>query len=279
LHQLLEDTFQILTFWFGHKFVFGHVSKLKHTYYDSIWQTKWFNKESKVEQNALDQQIKALFVDTGILERYLKIFHEENNNNNNNNCSTTTPKTTTTKTTIQHNDSSCGFINPSLELLHLSNQWTMWLSNGAVLLAMIVLYDQIPRNVFRNTSKAYAFDIYSLKLCLWGMQQELQQQQQQQSELDKVNVIDQLPDFALIQYLMPLIHSENRDHQSLVQQFFQRIYSRNSEVAFFKRILQISAVHKRSIEIFGRFPERNQYLNRPSTPQEIAYLSSTQVLK
>lgn len=111
--------------------------------------------------------------------------------------------------------------------------------------AAILLFDQVPRNIFRDDVRAYAFDPIAQKLAraavakgwLKGLSREERQ-------------------FLL----MPLMHSESiADQRKSVVQFTRlgSSYTRGFAVA-----------HYRVVARFGRFPHRNRVLGRKSSPAE-----------
>jgi len=117
-------------------------------------------------------------------------------------------------------------------------------------LAEIILLDQIPRNIFRNTSQAFASDSLALRKA--------------NIALDKGDDTAMTLDERRFLY-MPFMHSEVLDDQCKSVQLFKRLGDPLS--------LDFAVRHKDIIERFSRFPHRNALLNRPSTPQEKAFLS------
>eukprot|EP00054_Salpingoeca_dolichothecata_P034961 m.4219 g.4219 ORF g.4219 m.4219 type:complete len:76 (+) comp4928_c0_seq1:442-669(+) len=73
---------------------------------------------------------------------------------------------------------------------------------------------------------------------------------------------------------MPLIHAEDLDLQAKSMGLYQDLiqHAPNATVQMFERFGKVAKVHQQAIATFGRYPERNQYLSRTSTPEEIAYL-------
>jgi uncharacterized protein (DUF924 family) len=68
----------------------------------------------------------------------------------------------------------------------------------------------------------------------------------------------------LLFLFMPLMHSENLDHQNLQVYLFEK-YNFN---------LEFSKHHRDIVKKFGRFPHRNEILGRMSTMEELDYLHS-----
>ena len=127
-----------------------------------------------------------------------------------------------------------------------------WLSNPESMLALIIALDQFPRNMFRETKAAFAFDDLALsatkRAIVAGFDLKTPQDRR-----------------AFI--YMPLMHSENiADQNQCVELMDSRIESESS--------LFHAVQHKKIIEKFGRFPHRNAILGRESTPDELEYLQS-----
>jgi uncharacterized protein (DUF924 family) len=75
---------------------------------------------------------------------------------------------------------------------------------------------------------------------------------------------EELSDEKLLFLFMPLMHSENIDHQNLQVYLFQK-YNFN---------LEFSKHHRNIVKKFGRFPHRNEIFGRMSTMEELDYLLS-----
>lgn len=117
--------------------------------------------------------------------------------------------------------------------------------------ALCLLLDQIPRNVFRGTPRAFATDTLALAITRHAVARGF--------DLDA-----SLGD-AHRQFLyMPLMHSEDiaDQRESL------RLGGRISTGAFG----EYARRHFEIVERFGRFPHRNAILGRDSTPEESAFL-------
>ena len=124
-----------------------------------------------------------------------------------------------------------------------------WRDNIHGRLAEIILLDQFPRNMFREDSRSFATDLMALILS------------QEALRLASVKDLNQEEKRFLI---MPWMHSESkRIHQEAVDLF--------SKFAL-NKALKYEYKHKEIIDQFGRYPHRNQVLNRQSTPEEQAFL-------
>jgi uncharacterized protein (DUF924 family) len=119
------------------------------------------------------------------------------------------------------------------------------------MLVLLILLDQFPRRMFRGEGRAYLCDELAVNLARDAIIKHFD------DRIDK--------SYKMIFYL-PFIHSEYMGDQRLGL-FYVR--ERTKEEEWIKMAEDAYA----SIERFGRFPERNDALERESTPEEIAYLS------
>jgi len=141
------------------------------------------------------------------------------------------------------------------------NELTLWTSTPKGRLVLIILLDQFPRNIYRNTPKAFEYDPIAQQLTLEG--------------IEKGEDLQLLPIERIFFYL-PLKHAENLSLQKLSVAKFSELLSQISETqkANFNSYLDYAQSHYKIIEKFGRFPHRNTILNRPSTQEEIDFLKS-----
>lgn len=134
-----------------------------------------------------------------------------------------------------------------------------WREGARGTLALIILLDQFPRNIYRATPKAYAFDKRALELCLAGMD---------------VGQDSSLPIVERAFFYLPLEHSEDLEMQARSVRAFEELLA-SAPPAMRKMcegFLDYAFRHRKIIERFGRFPHRNAALGRPSTAGEEAFL-------
>jgi uncharacterized protein (DUF924 family) len=136
-----------------------------------------------------------------------------------------------------------------------------WADSPRRRLALILLLDQVPRNLHRGTALAFAQDEQALALALSGMQ---------------VGADAALDPLERMFFYMPLQHAESRDVQDESVAAFRRLAAEAPEELRegFGAALRYAELHRSLIERFGRFPHRNRVLGRESTPDEIAFLES-----
>jgi uncharacterized protein (DUF924 family) len=123
-------------------------------------------------------------------------------------------------------------------------------SGARTLLAAIIVTDQFPRNMYRDTPDAYMTDALARALS----------EQVIALGLDR----HMTPAQRHFVYL-PFEHSENPEHQALAVRLVEALGD--------KSWTSHAHWHQRMIQRFGRFPHRNQALNRTSTEEELEYLA------
>lgn len=123
-------------------------------------------------------------------------------------------------------------------------------------LGMLILYDQIPRNIFRGKPQAYAYDVMALQLAKRLLQRQ-----------------ETLPIHGKIAVIICFLHSENiLDHQHIAE-FAGNVTERsNLEPCVAKSLARMITCHYERVALFGRIPERNKFLCRTSTFAEKLYL-------
>ena len=133
----------------------------------------------------------------------------------------------------------------------LAGQLDKWAQNKDGRLALILLLDQMTRNIFRNTPKAYCGDEIACALSLRSVADGF-------LETEKNVHKRQF-------FLMPMMHSEDLDIQKQSLPLFKALTSENT--------YDYAIRHHDIIERFGRFPHRNHILNRPSSNEELEFLT------
>jgi uncharacterized protein (DUF924 family) len=121
-------------------------------------------------------------------------------------------------------------------------------------LALILLLDQLPRNLFRGQATAFATDPSALTLAKQAIQDEIDRE------------------FHPIQrwfFYLPLEHSEDLGDQEQCLALFQNLPDHQGK----EQALAAARQHQQLISQFGRFPHRNMIMGRDSTPAELAYLT------
>ena len=126
-------------------------------------------------------------------------------------------------------------------------------------LALILLLDQLRRNIHRDTAAAFAKDGAALKLCVEGAM----------AKKDKG-----LTPIQRAFFYMPLQHAESKKVQAKSVELFTRLAETVPRPyrETFETIAQFAELHRDIVERFGRFPHRNQLLDRENTREENDFL-------
>jgi uncharacterized protein (DUF924 family) len=139
-------------------------------------------------------------------------------------------------------------------------EFDSWVQVPRSTLALVLLLDQFPRNMWRGTAKAFAHDAQALRAA---------QEAVARGHLDNLAPLEQ----AFL--VLPFQHSESIEDQ-------RESIRLSSEIAqaapaawrpVLEGYLQFAKEHFALIEQFGRFPHRNHVLGRAPTAKEEAYLS------
>ena len=134
-----------------------------------------------------------------------------------------------------------------------------WLGELRGRLALILLTDQFPRNIWREQAAAFAFDVLALR---WAKEALVLGLDTRARPIERVFLY------------LPLEHSENlADPQHAVRLFDALAASVSSELRpAFDGFLDYARRHLEIIERFGRFPHRNAALGRETTAAEADFL-------
>jgi len=129
-------------------------------------------------------------------------------------------------------------------------------------LALVILMDQFPRNMHRETGKAFETDPKALAICLDSIDKGF----------DK--------ELTLVQRMflyMPMMHAESLEIQEKSKEYFGLLVNEARQRSpenegFFAYNHEYAGKHSAIIERLGRYPHRNQALGRESTTEEIEFL-------
>lgn len=133
-----------------------------------------------------------------------------------------------------------------------------WMQSGQGALALLILLDQFPRNIFRGKSEAFASDAKAREVTRHAIAKGF--------DLET-------PKDARLFFYLPFEHSENLDDQNLAVKYFgERIDTDPGRESNYSYALE----HREVIRRFGRFPGRNEALRRESTPEEQEFLAGPQ---
>lgn len=131
-----------------------------------------------------------------------------------------------------------------------------WRETPEGCLALVVLLDQCPLNMFRGEAKSFSTESQARDVARQAIERGFDKMLQ--------------PEQRAFLY-MPFMHSENEADQAYSVKLYQE--ANLEEHLFFAKH------HRDLIKEFGRFPHRNAILCRTSTEEEIAYLESERAFK
>jgi uncharacterized protein (DUF924 family) len=132
----------------------------------------------------------------------------------------------------------------------LAGERAAWGESAVDALALLLVLDQFPRQIWRDQPRAFAGDGQALALTLravaagWVAAEPARERRPF--------------------WLMPLMHSED----PAVQELGLPLFERHTDA----RTAEFARRHHAVIARFGRFPHRNRILGRPSSPEEQAFL-------
>jgi uncharacterized protein (DUF924 family) len=113
-------------------------------------------------------------------------------------------------------------------------------------LAAVLLFDQLPRNMFREQARAFHTDPLAREVARGAI----------------AHGYDiQIGGAGRLFFYMPFMHSESLDDQDLSLSLFEGAGDEES--------LEFARKHHATIKRFGRFPHRNAVLGRPTLPEEV----------
>lgn len=126
-------------------------------------------------------------------------------------------------------------------------------------LARLLLLDQLPRMIHRDTPRAFAGDARARALALQGLAEGREAQ---------------LPAIRQVFVYLVLEHAEDPALQDEAVRRFRQLHEQAApaEQAAFAGFLDYAERHRVVIARFGRFPHRNAVLQRTSTAAELAFL-------
>ncbi|MDX1967669.1 MAG: DUF924 family protein [Planctomycetaceae bacterium] len=138
-------------------------------------------------------------------------------------------------------------------------QWPIEALTREQAVALVVLFDQFPRNCYRESGEAFAYDHLAL-----GLAKQLEASGWHFTTAER---------FFLA---LPFTHHEDLSSQDHAVYLAALELERGPEAALpLTRLgLKQAVRHRDIIEQFGRFPHRNAMLGRESTPEEIAFMGT-----
>jgi uncharacterized protein (DUF924 family) len=128
-------------------------------------------------------------------------------------------------------------------------EYAAWAETPEGALALLILLDQFPRNLWRGSAHAFATDPMARAIARKAVRRGFDHE-----------VEEPLRPF----FYLPFEHSEDVDDQALAVEHFAALGDEEN--------LKWARLHQDIIVRFGRFPHRNPCLGRETTPVEQAFL-------
>ncbi len=126
-----------------------------------------------------------------------------------------------------------------------------WAETPEGALALVILFDQIPLNIYRGDALCFATEAKSREIATLAIERS-----------DDAQLTEDQKAFLY----MPFMHSESMPDQDKAVALF--------EAAGLAGNLKFAQHHRDIVRRFGRFPHRNKILGRQSTEAELTYLES-----
>jgi uncharacterized protein (DUF924 family) len=130
-----------------------------------------------------------------------------------------------------------------------------WRDDAEGCLALVIVLDQFPRNMFRGDGRTHAEDGRALEASKYAVEHALDRE---------------LPAFQRMFLYMPFMHSESVEDQRRSVGLFERLAGEEGA----PDVVSYAVAHRDIVERFGRFPHRNEILGRETTPEEAVFLTT-----
>jgi alkyl hydroperoxide reductase subunit AhpC/uncharacterized protein (DUF924 family) len=137
--------------------------------------------------------------------------------------------------------------------------WALEEDYPRLLVALVMLLDQFPRNMYRDTPQMYARDAHCLALVKSGL---------------RIGVADRLRPIERVFLCLVLSHSEALDDQHLCMAEWERAMEDMAPDDPLNAFHEIFHRHVAVIKRFGRFPHRNKILQRTNSVAEEHFLDN-----
>ena len=138
-----------------------------------------------------------------------------------------------------------------------------WAQSPKGALALLLLLDQFPRNMYRDSAEAYGSDQKALAVATRVIAQGLDRE---------------MPRVQQAFFYLPFEHDEQLLSQIASVSLFEGLVGRcevgAQEWQSADKSVALAVRHRNTIATFGRFPSRNAVLHRQSTPEELEFLKT-----
>ena len=153
-----------------------------------------------------------------------------------------------------------------------------------LLAAKLILFDQLPRNAFRGTEEAFAYDKYSIPIARQLVQSFLVANDMndvtQKTNNSEVGLQGEVYPPYIAFSVVALLHSEEiQDHMDALRVLKSAKQRTPEHLRGFWDMQEYFVLdHTRVVERFGRYPHRNKAKSRTNTPEEQAWLNDVEHL-
>tara|TARA_B100000768_G_C11225007_1_gene352345 strand:- start:522 stop:1082 length:561 start_codon:yes stop_codon:yes gene_type:complete len=135
------------------------------------------------------------------------------------------------------------------------NEYDDWQDKPMSTLALVILFDQFSRNIFRNDKKAFDQD-HKARLIV--------------NDAVYAGYLETMNESQRFFMILPLIHSEEITDHDMAYYLLNKYLIKHED---FHKIKKFWKDHTKAIRQFHRYPHRNKVLGRESSDEEIAFLN------
>ena len=134
------------------------------------------------------------------------------------------------------------------------NEYDEWQDSPLGCLALVILFDQFSRNMFRNDKRAFQQD-HKTRLIV--------------NDAVYAGFLDTMDESQNFFMILPLIHSEEITDHEMAYYLLDKYLKEHTGISEIKKFWKD---HTLAIKKFHRYPHRNKILGRESTQKEIDFL-------
>lgn len=141
----------------------------------------------------------------------------------------------------------------------ITGEFETWTETAHGSLALIIALDQLPRNLYRGNSQAFATDDRAIAVAKHGIARGFDRE---------LSIIERLF------FYIPFEHAENAEMQDRCLAFYITLDKMATATLkeTTRKCIEGSTEHRDVIKRFGRFPHRNEILGRRSSAAERGWL-------
>ena len=137
----------------------------------------------------------------------------------------------------------------------IANEYDDWQDSALGCLALVILFDQFSRNMFREDKRAFEQD-HKTRLIV--------------NDAVYAGFLEKMDESQRFFMILPLIHSEEITDHEMAYYLLDKYLKNHTGITDIKKFWQD---HTKVIRKFHRYPHRNKTLGRQSAPEEIQFLN------